>query len=64
MSMTTKPQQPSQQQEVTYTTAQWNILKGLRQKAAPIMTALDTFHLQSVVHGSLARGDVHQEKRH
>ncbi len=59
--MTTKPQKPSQHQEVTYTVAHWDRLRSLRQKAAQIMAALESFHLQSVVHGSLARGDVHQD---
>ena len=46
--------------EVTYNSAHWMLLTELRSKAVEIMTALDTFHLQSVVHGSIARGDVHK----
>ncbi|MCW4025061.1 MAG: nucleotidyltransferase domain-containing protein [Candidatus Bathyarchaeota archaeon] len=59
--MTAKPQKPSQHQEVIYNSAQWARLRSLRQKAAQIMTALQAFHLQSVIHGSLARGDVHPD---
>jgi predicted nucleotidyltransferase len=59
--MATKPQKPSQYREVTYTSAQWAWLRSLREKAAQIMIALQAFHLQSVVHGSIARGDVHQD---
>jgi hypothetical protein len=37
------------------------LLTELRNKAVEIMAALDTFHLQSIAHGSLARGDVHKD---
>jgi len=33
-------------------------MRKLREKAVLIMNALEAFHLQSTVHGSLARGDV------
>jgi predicted nucleotidyltransferase len=56
--MATKPTTRNDYKEVTYTRARWAQLKELREKAIPIMTALEAFHLQSTVHGSLARGDV------
>jgi uncharacterized protein len=56
--MATKPTKPAEFKEVTYTNARWQILKELRSKAAEVMTALEAFHLTSVVHGSVARGDV------
>jgi uncharacterized protein len=59
--MATKPKRHGETKEVTYTTDHWNTLKELREVAAQIMMALDAFHLQCVVHGSIARGDVHKE---
>jgi uncharacterized protein len=59
--MTAKPKSQSEYKEVTYPASQWKILKDLRQKASQIMLALEQFHLQSVVHGSIARGDVHKD---
>jgi predicted nucleotidyltransferase len=44
--------------EVNYSSEHWAMLRGYRQKALWIMRALDGFHLHSVVHGSIARGDV------
>lgn len=35
------------------------MLKGLREKAMRIMRALEVFRLRALVHGSVARGDVH-----
>jgi uncharacterized protein len=56
--MATKPTKPSEYKEVTYTNARWQLLKELRSNAIEVMMALDSFHLTSVVHGSVARGDV------
>ena len=56
--MTVKPTKPADYKEVTYTTAHWALLKELRSEAEKIMTALEAFHLTSIVHGSIARGDV------
>jgi predicted nucleotidyltransferase len=56
--MATKPTTHSEYREVTYASARWTMLKKLREKAIPIMNGLQRFHLQSTVHGSLARGDV------
>lgn len=56
--MAVKPTKNADNKEVTYTAAHWTLLKELRGKAEEVMAALDAFHLQSVVHGSLARGDV------
>ena len=44
--------------EVVYDPHHWNTLEKLRARAQQIMTALDFFHITSVVHGSTARGDV------
>ena len=56
--MATKPTKPADCKEVTYTNTRWQLLKELRNKATEVMTALESFHLNSVVHGSVARGDV------
>jgi uncharacterized protein len=59
--MSTKPKRHGETKEGTYANEQWGTLKKLRETATQIMTALDAFHLQSVVHGSIARGDVHKD---
>jgi predicted nucleotidyltransferase len=44
--------------EISYDSKQWDILKELRTKAFQIMEALERSNVESVVHGSIARGDV------
>jgi uncharacterized protein len=56
--MAVKPIKSCEYREVTYTNTRWTQLETLREKALLIMTALQTCHLYSTVHGSLARGDV------
>lgn len=56
--MAVKPTKHVDFREVTYGSARWEMLKELRVKAVRIMVALETFHLQSIVHGSIARGDI------
>lgn len=56
--MAVKPSRQGDYQEIVYGSERWALLKSLREKAATLMTALDSFHLQAVVHGSIARGDV------
>jgi uncharacterized protein len=56
--MAIKPNKHGEYKEVTYSTARWVQLKALRDKAVYIMSALETFHLRSITHGSIARGDV------
>ena len=56
--MAVKPTKRADTKEVIYTDARWVKLKELRAKALEVMSALDAFHLQSLVHGSIARGDV------
>ncbi len=58
--MAVKPTKPADYKEVMYTKARWQLLTELRSKAAEVMAALEGFHLQSVVHGSIARGDVNK----
>jgi predicted nucleotidyltransferase len=46
--------------EITYSSLRWEQLKTLRSRAVWVMEALETFHLRSLTHGSIARGDVNQ----
>jgi len=45
--------------EVIYTKDHWRLLQKKREKAASIMEALRIRGLEPIVHGSIARGDVH-----
>ena len=56
--MAVKPTKREDFKEVTYSSARWAMLKELRAKAVGVMEALEMFHLQSLTHGSIARGDV------
>ena len=56
--MAVKPTKHADYKEVTYTSARWQLLNELRSKAEEVMAALEEFHLVSIVHGSIARGDV------
>ena len=56
--MAVKPTKHGDFNEVTYSSARWAMLKELRGKAVGVMEALEMFHLQSLTHGSIARGDV------
>ena len=56
--MTVAPTKRAEYKEVTYNNARWELLELLRKKAIKVIKALETFHLQSTVHGSVARGDV------
>lgn len=56
--MSAKPEQRAEFKEVRYTSARWNLLKEFRTKAIHLMKRLEELHIQSLVHGSVARGDV------
>jgi len=59
--MAIKPTKNYGYKEVIYSKVQWNHLKKLRQQAVAIMKNLDKVHLYSIVHGSIARGDVKKD---
>ncbi len=59
--MTKKPWRRLEYREAVYDAEHWALLKRLRAKASRIMEALECFHLEAVVHGSIARGDVTQK---
>ena len=56
--MTKKPVRRAERVEVVYDKKHWSLLKELRSMAVQIMETLDQFHLHSIAHGSIARGDV------
>ncbi len=56
--MAAKPKKHAEYKEVVYNSAHWALLGELREKATRIMTALESFRLQALAHGSIARGDV------
>ncbi len=56
--MTKKPVKRAERVEVVYDKKRWDLLRELRSKTVKIMEILDKFHLRSIVHGSIARGDV------
>jgi predicted nucleotidyltransferase len=56
--MSAKPDKRAEYKEIIYSRARWALLKELREKAAQLMAVLETSHIQTVVHGSIVRGDV------
>ncbi len=59
--MTKKPWRCLEYREIVYDAEHWALLKRLRVKSMRIMEALEAFHVEAVVHGSIARGDVTQK---
>jgi len=59
--MTKKPERRLEHREVVYDVERWNLVKGFRQKTIGIMEGLEIFHLEAIVHGSIARGDVNRK---
>ncbi|KSW11948.1 DNA polymerase subunit beta [Pyrodictium occultum] len=46
---------------VVYTEEHWRLLESLRREAKSVMEALVSLGLAPLVHGSIARGDVHRD---
>jgi predicted nucleotidyltransferase len=59
--MAKKPVRRLEYREVTYHARHWRLLQRLRKRAMHIMKALENAHLETIVHGSVARGDVSEE---
>ncbi|MGQ9530628.1 MAG: nucleotidyltransferase domain-containing protein [Candidatus Bathycorpusculaceae bacterium] len=59
--MAAKPKRRLEYQEVIYDAKRWNLLEGFRRKTMRIMDAFEKCHLESIVHGSIARGDVNEK---
>jgi predicted nucleotidyltransferase len=53
-----KPIKKAEQIEIKYNNKHWKLLKDLRTKTIQIMNSLEMNNIQSIVHGSIARGDV------
>ena len=51
----------SEYKEIIYSNQQWALFRAFRQKTIKIMTALERANLRTIVHGSIARGDVSRE---
>ncbi|MEM3695129.1 MAG: nucleotidyltransferase domain-containing protein [Candidatus Bathyarchaeia archaeon] len=58
--MAKKPSRRLEQREAIYDSRRWLLLGAFRVKAMQIMEALENFHLNAIVHGSIARGDVNE----
>ena len=56
--MAKKPVRRAERVEVIYSQERWKQLAQLRSRAVEVMQALGKAHLHSIVHGSIARGDV------
>jgi predicted nucleotidyltransferase len=56
--MAEKPLRNANSKEVVYNAEHWALLKKFREKASLIMEALEKNSIYSIVHGSIARGDV------
>jgi len=59
--MAKKPITRAERIEVVYDKKRWDLLKELRSKATRIMETLERLRLYSIVHGSIARGDVSEK---
>jgi predicted nucleotidyltransferase len=59
--MAAKPERRLEYREVVYDAGRWSLLENFRRKATKIMEALEIFNLESIVHGSIARGDVNKK---
>ncbi len=51
---------PGEEREVEYTEDRWLLLKRLREEAIKIMDVLSSRGIKPFIHGSVARGDVHE----
>jgi predicted nucleotidyltransferase len=59
--MAKKPARHGEYLEVAYDNERWMLLEKLREKATWIMEALEKTHVETIVHGSIARGDVSEK---
>jgi len=53
-----KPIKRAEQIKINYNNKHWKLLKNLRAKTIQIMNSLEISNIQSIAHGSIARGDV------
>jgi predicted nucleotidyltransferase len=59
--MTVKPMKCLHYKEVVYNSVRWALLREHREKAMQIMAVLESSHMQTLIHGSIARGDVNKK---
>jgi hypothetical protein len=59
--MSTKPMKRVEFREIVYRPVHWVFLERLREKALPLMKSLQESSIETVVHGSIARGDVSEK---
>ncbi|HDI10187.1 MAG TPA: nucleotidyltransferase, partial [Euryarchaeota archaeon] len=58
--MRVKVSKIGEEREVIYQEERWEILASLRELAREVMSSLMEFGIDSMAHGSIARGDVHR----
>jgi len=56
--MAKKPVKRREHREVSYDEQHWKLLRELRNKTTEIMECLNKHNIASIVHGSIARGDI------
>ena len=56
--MRRKPAEMGSRKMVVYDQERWDLLKRLQDRAKRVMMSLDDANIESIVHGSVARGDV------
>lgn len=56
--MAKKPVRRSEYRNIAYNSERWVLLEESRKKAIQLMNVLEKANLETVVHGSIARGDV------
>jgi predicted nucleotidyltransferase len=61
IALNAKPLSAANFREVIYRRERWALLKEVREKAMSIVVALESFHLQTRLYGSVARGDVNKD---
>jgi hypothetical protein len=59
--MAKKPTRRPELRTVTYTSDLWLLLEQFRKKALRIMESIEKTHVETLVHGSIARGDVSEK---
>jgi predicted nucleotidyltransferase len=59
--MAKKPTRRPEQRAVVYTGDRWLLLEQLRKKTLRIMNSIEKTHVETLVHGSIARGDVSEK---
>ncbi len=56
-----KPLRIAGEKEIVYTDHQWQLFRDFRERASELMRGLVKLGIQSIVHGSVARGDVKED---